>query len=209
MDHSHLLIDFKAYSIAAFAALKNKLRFAMFIFVGILLSASEENLIQVAESVASIALAEAEAEGDKNDDNDENLKSASELVEQEVIQAVEEVKLGDTGVSGAFAKEVLQGKEIVFVIGNSLRKRIFFSLGYCPTQLLSLVIHIWHLMEALRRHLRIKMQIYIHYLQELLANKYFFKITFSFYCSSLIEAVLQQLMIFSWTYRFALSSNSI
>jgi len=82
------------------------------------LIASEENLIQVAESVASIALAEAEAEGDKNDDNDENLKSASELVEQEVIQAVEEVKLGDIGVSGAFAKEVLRGKEIVFVIGG-------------------------------------------------------------------------------------------
>ena len=84
---------------------------------------------QVAESVASLALAEAEAEGinsDRDDDKNDKPKSASELVEQEEIQVVEEVKLGDTGVSGAFVKEVLQGKEIIFVIGDSLT----FSLSY-------------------------------------------------------------------------------
>ena len=136
------MVDFRVYFIAAFAAFKNKFSFAMLISLRILFSASEENLIQVAESVASIALAEAEAEGDKNDDNDENLKSASELVEQEVIQAVEEVKLGDAGVSGAFAKEVLQGKEIVFVIGDSLMKRMLFSLGYSAIRIVSLLVHI-------------------------------------------------------------------
>ena len=87
----------------------------------LLVSVSEETLNQVAESVASLAVAEAEAEG-VSSDNDEvsNENPTREPVEDEVVQAVEETKLGDTGVSSTFVKQVLEGKEIIFVIGDLL-----------------------------------------------------------------------------------------
>ena len=79
---------------------------------------------QVAESVVSLVVAEAEAEGlvgdEEENEKGEKEQPPADSVEEEVIQAVEEVKLGDTGVSGAFVKQALQGKEIIFVIGEFL-----------------------------------------------------------------------------------------
>ena len=87
--------------------------------IDLFVSASEEALNQVAESVASHAVAEAEAEGVNDDNNDvSNENPTREPIEDEVIQAVEEAKLGDTGVSSTFVKQVLEGKEIIFVIGD-------------------------------------------------------------------------------------------
>ena len=37
-----------------------------------------------------------------------------------MIQKVDEVELGDLGVSSGFVKQVLQGKEIMFVIGRPI-----------------------------------------------------------------------------------------
>lgn len=81
---------------------------------------------QVAESVASLALAEAEDEIETGKQEIETGKQESDVekqedvvgaVEEDVIEAVQESKLGDTGVSSGFVKQALDGKEIVFVIG--------------------------------------------------------------------------------------------
>ena len=47
-------------------------------------------------------------------------KPPRESVEDEMIQKVDEVELGDLGVSSGFVKQVLQGKEIMFVIGRPI-----------------------------------------------------------------------------------------
>ena len=83
----------------------------------------KEDLNDLVDAVAAMEAAKMSAlEEDEDNDivksNDDEAKPTIEGVTEEIITAEVETKLGNRGVTSNFAKEVLNGKEIIFVIGK-------------------------------------------------------------------------------------------
>ena len=82
----------------------------------------QEDLNDLVDAVAAMEAAKMSAmEEDEDNDivksDDNETRPTVEGVAEEIITAEVETKLGNRGVTSHFAKEILNGKEIIFVIG--------------------------------------------------------------------------------------------
>lgn len=110
----------------------------------------QEDLNDLIDAVAAMDAAKMSAlEEDEDNDfvtsKDSDASPTIAGVTEEVITAEIETKLGNRGVTSNFAKEVLNGKEIIFVIGKRIAFFVFkllFSLKLLSSSFLQRLLYL-------------------------------------------------------------------
>ncbi|XP_065068415.1 adenylate kinase isoenzyme 5-like [Rhopilema esculentum] len=79
------------------------------------LSITDKELSEMIDDIANI---EIESKDEVSQEKDAERENIADIVEEDTIAPQEEVVIGNRGFTTDFAKQVLQGKEVIFVIGG-------------------------------------------------------------------------------------------